>query len=74
MAVPTSGAVAFSTVHSEFAPYGWANNVGSSYYGKTYFTAAGAATFPSSSFPMSRFYGTSPDDEWNCNCNCQCGK
>jgi hypothetical protein len=74
MAVPSSGAVAFSTVNSVF---GWGNSM-SQYAGRTYYYGAypWTAVFPSSNFPMSAFYGTSNHDEWNCacDCNCNCGK
>lgn len=80
MAVPTSGAVAFSTVNSVFG-YGIAM---SSYVGRTYYYYDGtvysaSGTFPGSNFPMSLFYGKSDHDEWNCacvdpNCACACSK
>jgi hypothetical protein len=79
MAVPTSGAVGFSTVNSVFG-YGSAM---SQYAGRTYYYATGdifaptgSGTFPGSNFPMSMFYGKSGHDEWNCacDCNCNCGK
>lgn len=75
MAVPSSGAVAFSTVNSVF---GWGTAM-SSYVGRTYYYySAGVwtGTFPGSNFPMSLFYGKSNHDEWNCacDCNCNCGK
>ncbi|MEH2517492.1 hypothetical protein V1279_003065 [Bradyrhizobium sp. AZCC 1610] len=82
MVLPTSGAVAFSSVNGEFGR----GISGSNYYGVTYYKLVwnaqfgvwvpASGTFPSSSFAMSNFYGTSPDDEWNCacNCDCMCGK
>ncbi|TYO65531.1 hypothetical protein FXV83_16500 [Bradyrhizobium hipponense] len=77
MAVPSSGAVAFSTVNSVFG-YGGAM---SSYVGKYYYWydpnwGVRSAQFPGSNFPMTMFYGTSGHDEWNCacDCNCACGK
>jgi hypothetical protein len=72
MAVPGSGAVAFSTVNSVFG-YGIAM---SSYVGRTYYFLnggpTGTGTFPGSNFPMSMFYGKSNHDEWNCACACDC--
>lgn len=81
MAVPSSGAVGFSTVNSVFG-YGGAM---SSYVGRVYywygpnqfgFDSVQSGTFPGSNFPMSLFYGKSNHDEWNCacDCNCNCGK
>lgn len=75
MAVPSSGAVGFSTVNSVFG-YGGAM---SSYVGKLYYYNRGDGwgtqwgNFPGSNFPMSMFYGTSNHDEWNCACDCNCG-
>jgi hypothetical protein len=72
MAVPGSGAVAFSTVNAVFG-YGIAM---SSYVGRVYYYYAGgptgSGTFPGSNFPMSAFYGKSNHDEWNCACACDC--
>ena len=73
MAVPSSGAVAFSTVNSVF---GWGNAM-SGYAGQTYYYGPSqTGVFPTSNFPMSAFYGKSNHDEWNCacDCNCNCGK
>lgn len=77
MAVPSSGAVGFSTVNSV---HGWGIAM-SNYVGRTYYWwdpnwGVRAANFPGSNFPMSAFYGTSNHDEWNCacDCNCMCGK
>ncbi|MGJ4953023.1 hypothetical protein [Bradyrhizobium sp. HKCCYLS20291] len=73
MAVPSSGPVAFSTVNGVF---GWGNQM-SQYAGRTYYYGPHqTAVFPTSNFPMSRFYGTSGHDEWNCAtvCDCVCGK
>jgi hypothetical protein len=76
MAVPTSGTLALSTVNSVF---GWGGAM-SQYAGRNYYYFNGSSTavgtFPTSNFSMSRFYGTSSHDEWNCNCdcNCNCGK
>jgi hypothetical protein len=69
MAIATSGSIALSTVHSVFGR-GYAI---SGYLGVGRYTAAGYAVFPSSNFPFSAFWGTSPSDEWNCACNCNCG-
>ncbi len=69
MAVPSTGAVGFSTVNSVF---GWGNQM-SQYAGRTYYRAGGGGTFPTANFPMSSFYGTSGHDEWNCACACDCG-
>jgi hypothetical protein len=73
MAVPGSGAVAFSTVNAVFG-YGIAM---SSYVGRVYYYYDGSVysasgTFPGSNFPMSMFYGKSNHDEWNCACVCDC--
>jgi hypothetical protein len=77
MAVPTSGTLNLSTVNSVF---GWGGAM-SGYAGRTYyylsqFGSTAIGQFPTSNFSMSRFYGTSGHDEWNCacNCNCVCGK
>lgn len=82
MALPTSGSLGFSNVNAEF---GWGSS-GSNYYGQGHYKLVWnsqfglwqptSVTFPSSNFAMSNFYGTSPDDEWNCacNCDCMCGK
>jgi hypothetical protein len=75
MVLATSGAIAFSTVNGEF---GWGNSM-SAYAGRLYYYVSGGVSasgyFPSSNFPMSAFYGKSPDDEWNCACttDCNCG-
>jgi hypothetical protein len=74
MAVPSSGAVGFSTVNSVFG-YGSAM---SQYVGKYYYWYEPGwgvqwAQFPGSSFPMTLFYGKSNHDEWNCACDCNCG-
>jgi hypothetical protein len=80
MAVPGSGAVAFSTVNSVFG-YGIAM---SGYVGRVFYYLGGdgatySGSFPGSNFPMSAFYGKSNHDEWNCacvdpNCACACSK
>lgn len=73
MAVPSSGTLYFSTVNGVF---GWGGAM-SGYAGRIYFYGPSqSTTFPTSNFSMSRFYGTSPRDEWNCacDCNCACGK
>ena len=75
MAVPTSGAVGYLAVQTEFGR----GSSSTGYRGTTYYKSGvtGAQTFPSSNFASSLFYGTSPDDEWNCACdcaNCNCGK
>lgn len=72
MAIATSGSIAMSTVHSVF---GRGYSI-SGYRGVARYTSAGLGYFPSGSFPFSAFYGTSPNDEWNCacDCNCNCGK
>lgn len=78
MAVPDSGAVAFSTVNGVFG-YGTAMSgyVGRTYYWYGYDPAnfiyrVQTGTFPGSNFPMSLFYGKSNHDEWNCACDCAC--
>ncbi|WP_315729796.1 hypothetical protein [Bradyrhizobium sp. SZCCHNRI2010] len=73
MAVPSSGAVAFSTVNSVF---GYGSSM-SGYVGKVYYWydpsfGVRSGTFPGSNFPMTMFYGKSGIDEWNCACDCAC--
>ncbi|MGJ4945063.1 hypothetical protein ACQR1W_31170 [Bradyrhizobium sp. HKCCYLS1011] len=72
MAVPSSGAVGFSTVNAVF---GYGNHM-SQYAGRVYYYTNGVSTltgnFPTSNFHMSQFYGKSGHDEWNCACNCDC--
>jgi hypothetical protein len=68
MAVPSSGAVAFSTVNAVF---GYGNHM-SQYAGTLYYTSAGQGRFPVNNFPMSLFYGKSGHDEWNCACTTDC--
>jgi hypothetical protein len=74
MAVPTSGAVAFSTVNSVFGYGQWMTQ----YQGRLFYYGAGAyGYFPAGGgWGMSYFYGKSNHDEWNClcDCNCNCGK
>lgn len=68
MAMPTSGAIAMSTVQSVF---GRGYSI-SGYRSTGRYTSAGYAVFPAGTFPFSAFYGTSPTDEWNCACACDC--
>ncbi len=75
MAVPTSGAVSFSTVSTEF---GIGGSMYALYGRSYYYLGAGASlqsgVFPSSgSFSASLCYGKSPDNDWACACaDCNC--
>lgn len=72
MAIANTGPISVDTIRVEWNSYASPNNVIGTYRSRTWFKSTGTGTFSATNLNFAQFYGTSPDNEWNCVCVCVC--